>query len=135
MKSRFEIDDIARWAALYVIGATSWLPDAVRTRFEQSGFRYTRRRQISQPWREHLIRSSWILTHSFARLLLRAGLSGTATIWMRESRNEGSEMNLRLAPGSALCKVGKRTVVVDLAFSRVIEVGPAIGGVLLAALR
>jgi nucleoside-diphosphate-sugar epimerase len=120
------IDDLARWGRLYIAGVLAWTPFDIRRqhfgnrRAEEAGLALQ-----DLPWQDHIVPTSWILTNSVARLLCRTGLEGAATVRMGFEA-VAADPEDKLPASAAVCWVGARTVVADLATDRVIEVAPAI---------
>jgi hypothetical protein len=104
---RVLIEDIATWARKYPIGAKGWL----------------RRYHV-----DDVPSGAWVLSHCIARLLCGRGLVGSAVVQIGSPPLPGGEPGL--PRDAALCQVGRRTLVVDLPESRVIEIDPAIANVL-----
>jgi nucleoside-diphosphate-sugar epimerase len=131
-RGSLRVDDLRRWARLYIVGAASWLPPELKhvTRFRDPGGLTSRFSPERSAWRNRLFPSAWVLSHSVARLLCRAGFDGPASIKMGPPTREASGPSLQLPPSAALCCVGSRRVVADVADRRLIEVAPAIAEIL-----
>jgi hypothetical protein len=127
-----QVDDLAKWGRLYVVGAASLLPQEFQSlrSSTDSGTSEAGSSLRESPWRNHIVPTAWVLTHSVARLLCRAGLEGPATITMGSLKANGVGLGARLPVTAALCWVGARAVVADLAARRVIEVAPTIADIL-----
>ena len=125
-----QIEGLARWSRIYIAGAWTWVPLQIRNHHSKDSGMGTKSMVEDLLWRDHIVRTSWILTHSVARLLCRAGLEGSATVRMGFEASGTSATSAQLPPTAAICWVGARTILADLGTDRVIEVAPAIAEVL-----
>jgi 2'-hydroxyisoflavone reductase len=125
-----QIEDLWRWARIYIAGARMWVALNIRKQYANDGGTGTQSTVQELPWRDHIVHTSWILTHSVARLLCRAGLEGSATVRMGFEASGTGVTSAQLPPTAAICWVGARTILADLGSDRVIEIAPAIAEVL-----
>jgi hypothetical protein len=123
-----QVDDLAKWSRLYIVGAASLLPGELRRSRNSSSSATLEPRSSFQesPWLHDVVPTVWVLTHCVARLLCRAGLNGPAMITMGSQKADVFDTSPSLPVTAALCWVKGRTVFADLATRRVIEVAPAI---------
>jgi nucleoside-diphosphate-sugar epimerase len=116
-RGTLDVDDVASWARIYVLGAARWVPPAVTRALGIGNSAIQGASDWAQPQA-----AAWVLSHSVARLLCRAGLSGAARLRMGRPRGDHSGGEVLLPPAAAICELKDSIILADLASGRVVQV-------------
>lgn len=98
-----DLEDLAAWSRIYVARTAHWLPPT-------GG-------------------APWILSHAVARLLVRAGLTGPATLWMHQPKPTPDHYP-HLPTGTCLCDVAGQSLIADLRNDRLLHLPAPVASVL-----